>query len=51
MYREPELSLKRNKTTSDKILISDEDRYIKMNNLDFSNAPDYLIRINKVRPR
>lgn len=45
-----ELSLKRNKTTSEKILLRDEDRYIKRANLDFANAPDMQRKRNRVRP-
>lgn len=50
-YRKPELGLKRNITTSEKIILRDEHRLIKMNNLDFSNAPDMLLRRQKILPR
>lgn len=35
-----ELSVKRNRTAFEKIVVNDDDRYIKHNQLDFSELPE-----------
>jgi len=35
-----ELEVKRNRTAYEKIVVNDEDRYIRFNNLDFSELPE-----------